>query len=413
MGTSIAWHAARGSDPLTDPVLLLERTELAAGSSGRSGAILRQFYTDRELAGMARDSLRVYASLRTRTGHDVGFRQAGVLALAGEGRADVRALLETNAAMMARLGIDVELVDAARIRALVPGIEVGDGALAAYEPGAGFVDPRRTVEAFAALARYHGATTRCGVEVTGVLVDGGHVRGVETTDGPIESEQVVLAAGPWTSRLLAPLGVELPLRVLRPGQCFYESVDPPIGAPADPSVDEVHESPEAEFEARFGSGDGAALVAHPVILDLELGSYCRPEPDDARTRAGNMDYHDTLVIDDPSEFDQTVTDTFSAWVRERLTQRMPAYADRPELERQAGLYTVTPDAQATLGPVPGIAGLFLVAGFSGHGFKLAPSIGQGLAQMLADEPVSAFDPRFFAPDRFGAAGVEWGGKFGL
>jgi sarcosine oxidase subunit beta len=68
MGTSIAWHAARRADPIGEPVVLLERSSLAAGSSGRSGAILRQFYASRELAGMARDSLRVYAGFESRTG---------------------------------------------------------------------------------------------------------------------------------------------------------------------------------------------------------------------------------------------------------------------------------------------------------------------------------------------------------
>jgi glycine/D-amino acid oxidase-like deaminating enzyme len=413
MGTAVAMHAARRSDPLAEPVLLLERTELAAGSSGRSGAILRQFYTDRELAGMARDSLRAYASFRTRTGYDVGFRQAGVLALAGEGRAEVCDLLATNVTMMSKLGIDVELIDAERIRALVPGMALGDGAMAAYEPSAGFVNPRRTVEAFAALARYYGATTRCGVEVTGLAVEDGRVRGVETADGVIEAEQVVLAAGPWTSRLLAPLGIELPLRVLAPAQCFFESIDPPVGADPDAGLAQHDEGPEAELEARFRRDEAQAPAAHPVILDLELGSYCRSEPEDERTRGGKMDYGDTPHVDDPDAVDDTVDDAFSAWMRERLVTRLPAYADRRELERQNGLYTVTPDAQATIGPLPDVAGLFLVAGFSGHGFKLAPSIGQGVTQMLWGEPVSAFDPAFFSPQRFAGGGAEWGGRFGL
>jgi glycine/D-amino acid oxidase-like deaminating enzyme len=68
-----------------------------------------------------------------------------------------------------------------------------------------------------------------------------------------------------------------------------------------------------------------------------------------------------------------------------------------------GMYTLSPDAQALIGPV-GEPGLFVVGGFSGHGFKLAPSIGEGVAQMLWGEPVSAFDVGFFSPDRFRRSG---------
>jgi sarcosine oxidase subunit beta len=154
MGTSIAMHVARRSDPLGEPVLLLERRELAAGSSGRSGAILRQHYAARELAGMARDSLREYAGFEARTGYSVGFRACGVLTLAGGGEAAARELVRGNVEMQRSIGIDTRLLEAPAIRALVRGIAVADDAVAAWEPGAGVCDPRRTVESFGAVARF-------------------------------------------------------------------------------------------------------------------------------------------------------------------------------------------------------------------------------------------------------------------
>jgi sarcosine oxidase, subunit beta len=67
-----------------------------------------------------------------------------------------------------------------------------------------------------------------------------------------------------------------------------------------------------------------------------------------------------------------------------------------------------------IGPVEGVEGLFVVSGFSGHGFKLAPSVGEGVAQMLWGEPVSAFDPAFFEPTRFARRSVASGARaFGL
>ena len=84
MGTSIAMHLANRLDPIEDPLVLLERApRLAAGSSGRSGAILRQQYADLQVARMARNSLADYSSFMVRTGRDIGFRMTGVLTLAG------------------------------------------------------------------------------------------------------------------------------------------------------------------------------------------------------------------------------------------------------------------------------------------------------------------------------------------
>src|SRR5262245_58178369 len=88
MGTSIAMHCARRSDALRSPVVLYERSALAAGSSGRSGAILRQIYADREVAAMARDSLREFAAFERQAGRPIGFRRTGVLTIAGPGQAD-------------------------------------------------------------------------------------------------------------------------------------------------------------------------------------------------------------------------------------------------------------------------------------------------------------------------------------
>jgi glycine/D-amino acid oxidase-like deaminating enzyme len=410
MGTSIALQAARRSDPLSEPVLLLERRELAAGSSGRSGAILRQHYTDRELAGMARDSLRVYSTFLERTGHPIGFQSTGVLTLAGPENPESMERVRTNVAMHQSIGIDTRVVDADEIRELVPGIVVGDENIAAYEPGAGFVDAVRTVEAFAALARYRGATTRCGVDVTGIVVEKDRVVGVETTDGSFEARQVVLAAGPWAPRFLAELGVELPLRVLKPQQYFIEMPDP-MFSQLDTARERALEDPD--LDPRLVVADETPPAAHPVLLDLERGNYGRCEPSEGRTRTGKMDYSDAEVLADPDAMDEVVSEEFSRWARAELARRMPIYEGRPDVGVQAGWYTVTPDAQAMLGPVPGIEGLFLAAGFSGHGFKLAPSIGEGLTQMLFDEPVSAFAPEFFSPERFLRKDVEWRGQFGL
>lgn len=406
MGVSTALKCAqRTADPNREPVVLLERRHLGAGSSGRSGAILRQHYHDAPVARMARDSLREYASFEVRTGLPLGFHRTGVLTLAGPRQPDWCQRVRENVAMLRDLGIDTELVDAARMRALVPGIQVADGAVGAWEPGGGFVDPNRTLESFAKLARSHGAVTRLGVELTGLRVEHGRVTGARTSEGDYDAERVVVVAGPWTRALFAELGIAFPLKVVRP-ENHYLSVpemrdEEPEGTRRATWMEEERREPPRTIRG-----------LHPVLIDLEHGFYARCDPAHARTRVGHVDYDDDHELVDPDTLDEAVSDELQRWTRAALSKRVPSYAARPDAGSIAAWYTLTPDAQALIGPVPGIAGLYVVSGFSGHGFKLGPSVGEGVAQMLFDEPVTALDPAFFAPTRF-QGGERWGGRFGL
>jgi glycine/D-amino acid oxidase-like deaminating enzyme len=444
MGTAIAMELARHTDPIAEPVVLCERDGLAAGSSGRSGAILRAFYSDRPVARMAHDSLRAYASFGARTGRPIGFHRTGVLTIAGPDESAWQAKLRANVAMMHELGIDVRLLDARAMRELVPGIEARDGTLAAYEPEGGFVDPRRTVEAFAAQARSHGAVTRLGTPVERLRVTGGRVTGAETAEGPCEAEAVVIVAGPWSSRLLEDAGVRIPLRILRPENHFLGMPLPAVKLASHPRVEtRPRAAPTAgpagalpagtlafARGALHGAGemgpgsfsfDEELLAGHheaptenlePVLIDLERGFYARVEPENARMRVGHVDYDHDAVLARPEHLLEEVSDETKRWSRAALAGRLPRYADQPDTGSIAAWYTMTPDAQAVIGPAPGIQGLYVVTGFSGHGFKLAPSVGEGVAQMLLGEPVTAFEPDFFAPGRF-APDAGWGGRFGL
>jgi glycine/D-amino acid oxidase-like deaminating enzyme len=332
-----------------------------------------------------------------------------VITLAGPEQADWIARIRENVAMLRGLGIETELVDAPRLRQLVPGAVVEDGTVGAWEPLSGFVDPERTVEAFAKLARSAGAVTRPGVGLLEVRVSNGRVTGARTSEGDYECEQLALVAGPWTKALLRRLGVELPLKVVRPENHYLgvpemrlEEAETASTARA-PSVEDLHESREGPRPVRG---------LHPVLIDLEHGFYARCEPARSRTRVGHVDYDRDRELDDPDALDEEVSEELKRWSRAAVAQRLPSYAKRPDAGSLAAWYTLTPDAQALIGPVPGIAGLYVVSGFSGHGFKLAPSVGEGVAQMLFDEHVTAFHPDFFAPTRF-KGGESWGGRFGL
>ncbi|MAF64970.1 MAG: hypothetical protein CMJ84_04830 [Planctomycetes bacterium] len=428
-GISIAAHAARRFEPLREPVMVLERDRLASGSTGSSDGTLRQYYSSPVTAGMARDSLRVYAGFEDRVGRAIGFQRCGVLTISASAGAEDRKALQQNLRNLVELGIEAREGDAAAMRELIGGIEVGEDALGVFEPGAGFVDPRATVEAMAALARSTGATIRCGSEVEAVLIEGGRVRGVRTAEATVECERVVIAAGGWSAELLSRVGIELPLKAMRVPQHFVST----LGVPEDLEECE-HDtlatgSIEASGATRFydseacelvaaavgqGSTDAVRRAAHPVLLDQELGFYARCEPCTGRTRVGRLGYEGWEETERPADLAAECDESFARWAREVLTRRIPAYAESRDEDSTPWCCTLTPDSQAVLGPVGDIEGLFVASGFSGHGFQLAPAVGEGMAQMLARQPVSAFDPAFFDPRRFEAARATVpGGAFGL
>jgi glycine/D-amino acid oxidase-like deaminating enzyme len=390
MGTCVALHAARRCDPLREPVVLIEKDRLGAGSSGRNAAILHQGYTDRAMAGMSRDALKVYASMKSTTGRSVGYCKTGVLLLAGPDPEQIAAL-EREVAMQQSIGINVNLVRGEELHGIMPGIEVDEGAVGAWQPDGGFVDPGRTIEAFAALARAAGAVTRTGVSEPKVLIKDGRAVGVETSDGVFHAPNVVLATGPWTPSILKDLGVELPLRVARTHECFLR-----MPSPADPEEDEDEGFGGSEFETRFVPDPLDRMpVAHPVLVDFETGLHARCEPVHGRTRIGQLDFEDCEMGPSGEPDPQTCKD-----LRARVGRRLPIYKDQDLLGGATTLASLTPDGLPMVGPIEQIPGLFVVAGLTGNDFHLAPSIGEGMAQQILGQPVSAFDPDPFSPSRF-------------
>jgi glycine/D-amino acid oxidase-like deaminating enzyme len=385
MGVSVALRLAERPGFARGDVALYERRELGAGSSGRSGAILRCHYADRPVAAMARDSLAWYAGFEREYGLDIGYTRCGVATIAGAAQPEWRARIAANTRMLQALGVDAELVDAAGLRERVPGAAVDDGALACWEPSGSFGDPLPTVRAIGAEARRRGVEFRLLETATRLWIEDGRVRGLECGLLRVEAERVLVAAGPWSKALFDAAGIELPLSVVRPEQVFLRMPD-----------------------ARAAGG-----VAHPVLIDLERGMYTRCEPRLGRTRASYIDYaHDALVAD-PDRLDEVVASATVDAVRAALEARLPIYARQPDAGWQAAWYTLTPDAQPLLGALPQCAGLYVATGFSGHGFKLAPSVGEGLAQLLTGATCSAFDAEFFRAQRFDGGAVPSGKAFGL
>lgn len=396
MGTCTALYAAKNSDALREPVVLIERDTLASGSSGRTSAIVHQGFADRTMAGMARDAVKVYSSIRPSTGRSLGYRRTGALILAGNDP-DAIAELDTSIEVQRSLAIDVTRVGADEMRQLFPAIDVGDDAVGAWQPEGGFIDPARTISVFASLARENGATIREHSGSHKLLLDAGRVVGVETETDTYYSENVVLATGAWTHTFLSDYGVNIPMRAFKTRESFLSM--PSVEGAEEDDLD--MEASQLDMETRFVVDPlDSAPVAHPVLIDLERDFQARCDPLRCRTRVEQLGLANAEEIESPDGWTSEESEEFGGWARAAISGRLPIYKDQEDLGTHSAWLTVSPDGVPVVGPVESIPGLYIMTGFSGRDFHLAPSIGEGLAQMILGQPVSAFDPKALSPGRF-------------
>src|SRR2546427_4423561 len=327
-------------------VVLVERDTAGAGPTAKSIGIIRLHYSHEPLIRLAARSLELFARFEELTGAVADFTRCGFLLLAPEPEMDV---LRANVELQHRLGMVSSVLAPAEIAALDPRLHLDGVAGAAWEPGSGFADGYATAAGFAAAARREGAEIWEKTAVQRLIVDGGRVRAVQTVRGEISTPAVLAACGPWTPALLQPLGVNVPIQSSR--QQVVQLAPPP--------------------------GFGALGV---VIEDLAQGFYVRPEAGNT-VLAGVLEEEAEQIVS-PDAFDRGVDLDFVERVGQMWARRYPGARDAEVRRGYASLYDITPDWQPVLGAVDGIGGLHIAAGFSGHGFKLSPALGEALAAAI-------------------------------
>lgn len=249
-------------------------------------------------------------------------------------------------------GIACERLDARGVRRRFPQFRVPDGWCALLEPGAGFVRPERAIRAAAAVARMHGADIREHERVIDWSEQPGGVT-VRTDSGTHAADALVLTAGAWTPKLAAALGIRLePQRVA-------------LGwfAPRDPR--------------------GCAAPHMPVWYVDRPGApglYGIPTAPDQGTPGGvKVAFHAGTPCDPDAPREPVRADELAALAR-ATAEHVPAAAGRA-LAAATCLYTMSPDGHFVIDRMPGCARTWIACGFSGHGFKFMPVVGEALADL--------------------------------
>jgi glycine/D-amino acid oxidase-like deaminating enzyme len=366
MGASVAYHRTRRG--LTDIVLVEREKLLATGSTGRNAGGVRHQFSNRANIRLSIESIRLFERFAEEVGHPIDFHQDGYLFLLAND--DSVETFRGNVAMQRSLGVDVEWLDAAEAARRVPGLAVDGIRAATFCSRDGIADPNGVTMGFARAAQAGGATITRDTEATGIRVAADRVVAVETTRGTIATPVAVNAAGPHARAIGRMAGVDLPV---------------------DPYRRHI-------FIAAFNRPAAAAVPdSRVMVIDFDTTFYFHREG--AGILFGMADRDETPT------FDTTVQWDFLPQVIEVAVRRLPALAEAPISHAWAGLYEVTPDANPMIGPVADVGGLFVISGFSGHGFQHSPAAGRILADLIVGR-----DPGFelgpFAVERFAAGRAE-------
>ena len=353
-GAATAWALAQSG--ITN-IVVVERHTVGSGMTGKSSGIVRCHYGVSSLAAMAAVGLETFENPQAFFGkdvHDIGFRQTGYVV--GVGEPDVENMRKSLAAQRA-VGVQTEEIGVDEVARMWPWADLSPFGAFGWEARGGYGDAYQTAQAFMCSARAAGVRLRQGTEVTDLLTTDQKVAGVRTADGSeISAGTVVVATGAWTRPLLLRYGIDIPITVVREQIVL---IDP-----------------------------GMAIGQVPVFSDLVSLQYVRPEAG-GEILFGNSDLADPAEAD-PDDYSNRATEEFVDITVDKVSTRFPGLTNASLSSSYAGCYDVTPDWNPVISRTD-IDGLVVAAGFSGHGFKIAPAVGRLVADLVVDGHSS--DPR--------------------
>lgn len=361
IGTSVAFHLAKFG---AKSVLLLERDTVGSGTTSQSSGILRTHYSVRENVELARRSWDVFTHFPEYLGDDevsCGLVKCGYLISAANG--DKLEPLRASLKQQEEQGVRLEYLDRAQACELLPIASFDDAALIGFEPDAGFADAYMVAAAFAKCARRGGVKMLEGVTVKKLNMHGTRVVGVSTSAGDFACDMVVSTQNVWAAEVAKWIGHDMPV------------------------------IPERHAVLALDCAAAPYTFTMPVFKDLSSPGmlYCR-------SYGGKQMLVSEGLVGEKVQTSETeqgdIPLDYVAEIGAQVAERFPAYETAGLASSWTGVYDVTPDWNPVLGRIPGVEGLVVGFGFSGHGFKLSPTVGRVLAQealcMPTDVPLAPY-----------------------
>lgn len=365
VGASIAYHLVEAG---CRDVLIVERERAQGlGSSGKgAGGVRAQFATPINIE-MSLYSIDFFARFEETLGRRSGYRPDGYLFVAtSDEHLDY---LKKNRVQQMALGLSgVEILAPDDIRSRIPQLRMDDVLGGSFCQTDGFIEPLSVMRGFTERACERGARIWLDAEVIGIDVEGGAVKALRTRRGDVATRAVVNATGAWAAGVARLAGVDVPVVPLRRQLVITE----PLASLPTPL---------------------------PMVIDMSNGFHFRREPPGASTSGVLMAWP---APDETEGFKTDFDPAFIEQILARARARVPCLAD-VVVDRgrcRAGLYEVTPDHHAIIGPVPTIKGLYLANGFSGHGVMHSPATGRMVSEMIVDGHSHSIDAAPLSVERF-------------
>ena len=375
-GLSTAYHLAKFGQK---DILVLERNDaIAEETTPQAAGLVGQIRSSAIMLNAIRYALELFSEFPKETGHDPGLRQTGSLmvALTPERMDAYARQIERSH----RNGIEADFISHAEMARLAPALDPTKIEGGYFVPSDGYVDPQQCAHAYAAAAKDLGVQIQLNTPVLGFWQRNGEILGVETKNGPIESNHLVITAGPWGASLAKAVGVTSAVQPIRHQRARTV---------ATPGIPDHHPAVRVTDVSCYLRPDkGGYLYGFfeptPVSIDLEA------MPADFRT--GD--------IEPPVEV--------MAEAQRRLAPTFPILKDLEIAEYRRGITTFAPDGAYLIGPVPGIDRLYLATGCAALGIAGSPAVGRWLANWIINGDPGE-DLAMFAHQRFGvqATDQEW------
>jgi sarcosine oxidase subunit beta len=350
---AVGLSAARALTELgVDDVVVLERSHVAGGSSGRSVGVVETQYVDPFDIALRVPSKRVFEELER--DHGLGFTRNGYLRI-GHTEEDIRRF-ERSVAVQRELGVeDAIVLDSVEISKRFPDVRSDDVSAGLYGPSDGFVDGHLYCELLCELAQARGARIVQQTRLTGhELLDDGRHR-LLTSTGELTCEFVVNAAGAWAQEVGRSLGVNTPILPQR-----HQAVSIHLPRTLDYMMPEVMDYAPAEGR------DG--LYFRHETFDMFLGGLHSEEA--------------VHPVVDPDDWFEGVEQTYLEQLSELLPHRLPSLADARLGKGWAGLYPVSPDGRPQVGPCPEDRSVIAACGVGGYGIQVSPIVGRLAAEWI-------------------------------
>lgn len=368
MGGAATYHLAKTGER----VLLLEQFEFGHmwGSSHGDSRIIRYSYNEPRYIELARAAYRLWADVEAEVGEQLLVKTGGI----DFGKHDEKTLSDTlNSVRLAN--ISHEWLDADEANKRFPQFHFDEDMRVLYQADSGMLKADKCIQAHLRLAGKYGAKLMEKTPVTRIDLHSDSVT-VHTPDATYTSARLVVTAGAWTKRLLADVGVDLPLQPLRCQVAYF--------------------NPKDDDPMRYDSSQMPVYIWHRH-QDITQAMYGLPSLNGSGVKAA---FHNGQKVDHPSQVDYTAHESGVTAIRQSLQPYLPRVMAGDLVATYICLYTMTPDEDFIIDRHPQHQNVVIGAGFSGHGFKFSTLIGKMLSDLVLTG-ATPYDTSLFKLSRFG------------